>query len=95
MQSTLRKRLITLTVQAALAVSLIPATALAETTEASQPVELGKIAVTGSAVSVPKPTSVKPIGPIQIISRQQIKASGLTSVGDILARLTIMGSGTN
>ncbi|MGH8306892.1 MAG: TonB-dependent receptor domain-containing protein [Gammaproteobacteria bacterium] len=95
MQSTLRKHLITLAVQMALTVSLVPATALAETPDVSQPVELGKIAVTGSAVSVPKPTSVKPIGPIQIISRQQIKASGLTSVGDILARLTIMGSGTN
>ena len=89
---TRRNRLILLAVHAALAASLAPAL-LAETPAVSS-TQLAEISVTGQPLPL-APTSVKPVGPIEIITRQQLKETGLTSVGDILARLTIFGSGTN
>ncbi|MGA9853008.1 MAG: TonB-dependent receptor [Gammaproteobacteria bacterium] len=94
MESTLRNRLVMLAVQVALAASVAPA-ALADTSASDQSAQLGKISVTGNQIPAPKPTSLKPVGPIQIISQQQIKETGLTSVADVLSRLTIFGNGVN
>ncbi|HKT31066.1 MAG TPA: TonB-dependent receptor [Gammaproteobacteria bacterium] len=93
MRSPLRKRLIVLTVQAALATAAIPA--LAESPAADGSVELGQIEVTGQTPLPVAPTSVKPVGPVQVVTQQQLKETGLASVGDILARLTVFGSGIN
>src|SRR5215469_12557303 len=46
--------------------------------------QLGKIEVTGTRI---KRTDVETAQPVTIISTQQIKATGLTSIGDILANL--------
>ncbi|MGB9428887.1 MAG: TonB-dependent receptor [Gammaproteobacteria bacterium] len=93
MSSLLCKRLVTLGVQAALAMALVPA-ALADT-NAGTTAQLGQIQVTGQKAPKPAPTSVKPVGPVQVITQQQIQETGLTSVADILSRLTIFGNGTN
>ncbi|MGH8363684.1 MAG: TonB-dependent receptor plug domain-containing protein, partial [Gammaproteobacteria bacterium] len=89
---TCRHPLILLAVQVALAASLAPAV-LAETPAVGN-TQLEKISVTSQPLPL-APTSVKPVGPIEIITRQQLQETGLTSVGDMLARLTIFGSGTN
>lgn len=94
MPTVFSKRLITLAVQAALAACLAPA-AFAAPQQPGTRVQLGEVQVKGQSLLQIAPTSVKPVGPVQIVSLKQIKDSGLTSVGDFLARLTIFGSGTN
>ncbi len=94
MQPMLRKRLLTRAVQAALATTLIPA-ALAGTPAANQPAQLGQITVSANNIPTPKGTSLKKVGPIQVITSEQIKATGATSLGDFLQQLTTMGSAAN
>lgn len=94
MPTVFSKRLITLAVQAALAASLAPA-AFAAPQQPSSTVQLGQVEVTGQTPLPVASTSVKPVGPVQIISHQQIKETGLTSVADVLSRLTIFGNGVN
>ncbi|MGA9854901.1 MAG: TonB-dependent receptor [Gammaproteobacteria bacterium] len=109
MRGNLRKRRVTLAVRAALASALMSGAAstimtpevfaqqaLSATTHSAPSIaQLGKVMVSGEAVPKPAPTSLKPLGPIQIITNQQIQATGLTSVADILSRLTIFGNGIN
>ena len=54
--------------------------------------QLGKIEVTGTRI---KRTSVEQAQPIEIITQQQIKATGLSTIGDILQRLTSTGGALN
>ncbi|MDE2196933.1 MAG: TonB-dependent receptor [Gammaproteobacteria bacterium] len=54
--------------------------------------QLGKIEVTGTKI---KRASVEQAQPIEIISRQQIKATGLATIGEILQKLTSTGGALN
>src|ERR1700722_13189929 len=54
------------------------------TTNNQSTAQLGKIEVTGTRI---KRTDVETAQPVTIITTQQIKATGLNSVGDILAQL--------
>ncbi len=59
---------------------------------ASTTAQLGKIEVTGTMI---KRTSVEQAQPIEVITRQQIKATGLSTIGQILQRLTASGGALN
>ncbi|MGB9430580.1 MAG: TonB-dependent receptor [Gammaproteobacteria bacterium] len=54
--------------------------------------QLGKIEVTGTKI---KRTSVEQAQPVEIITRQQIKATGLSTIGQILQQLTASGGALN
>ncbi|HEX4299714.1 MAG TPA: TonB-dependent receptor [Gammaproteobacteria bacterium] len=54
--------------------------------------QLGKIEVTGTRI---KRVDVEAARPITIITKQQIKATGLTSVGDVLQQLPSAGAAVN
>ena len=54
--------------------------------------QLGKIEVTGTRI---KRSDVEASRPITIITQQQIKATGLTSVGDVLQQLPSAGAAVN
>lgn len=54
--------------------------------------KLKKVEVTGTRI---KRTSVEQAQPIQIVTQAQIKSSGLTTIGDVLQRLTSSGSSLN
>lgn len=54
--------------------------------------QLGKVEVTGTRI---KRTSIEQAQPIEIITQQQIKATGLSTIGDILQRLTSTGGALN
>ncbi len=86
--------LLTLAVQVALAATLMPA-AQAGTSAADQPITLGKISVSGKPLPPVKRHEPLPAVPIQVISQQQLEASGATSLGDFLQQLTSMGSAAN
>ena len=71
--------------------SAFAADAAATTTDTST-AQLGKIEVTGTRI---KRTSVETAQPITIVTAQQIKASGFTSIGDVLSNLSSTGSAIN
>jgi iron complex outermembrane receptor protein len=54
--------------------------------------QLGKIEVTGTRI---KRSSVEAARPINVITQQQIKATGLNSIGDILQQLPSSGAAEN
>ncbi len=54
--------------------------------------KLQKVEVTGSRI---KRTDIETAQPVQVINRQQIQASGLTSIGDILQKITSAGAALN
>jgi iron complex outermembrane receptor protein len=54
--------------------------------------QLGKVEVTGTRI---KRTSIEQAQPIVVITQQQIKATGLSTIGDILQRLTSTGGALN
>jgi outer membrane receptor protein involved in Fe transport len=54
--------------------------------------QLGKIEVTGTRI---KRSDVEAVRPVTIITRQEIKATGLTSVGDVLQQLPSAGAAVN
>src|SRR6185503_3088316 len=65
-----------------------------QTTTANQnnTAQLGKIEVTGTRI---KRTDVETAQPVSIITAAQLKASGLTSIGDILQTVTQAGAALN
>ncbi len=73
----------------ALAIGVNTSSALAQEEES---VALDKIQVTGSRI---RQVQIEGINPTQVISREDIDRSGLTSVGDILQQLTQSGSALN
>ncbi|MGB9428511.1 MAG: TonB-dependent receptor [Gammaproteobacteria bacterium] len=54
--------------------------------------ELGKIEVTGTRI---KRTDVETAQPVTIVTQAQIKATGLTSIGDVLQQLSSVGAAIN
>ena len=74
---------------AAFAADQAAATTTASDTSTAQ---LGKIEVTGTRI---KRTDVETAQPISIITQSQIKASGLTSVGDVLQQVSSFGTSQN
>ncbi|MGA9854400.1 MAG: TonB-dependent receptor plug domain-containing protein, partial [Gammaproteobacteria bacterium] len=61
-------------------------------TPPSNTAQLGKIEVTGTRI---KRTDVETAQPISIITAAQIKATGLTSIGDVLQQITSAGASFN
>src|SRR5690349_9083019 len=54
--------------------------------------QLGKIEVTGTRI---KRTDVETAQPVSIVTQSQIKASGLTSIGDVLQQVSSFGASLN
>ncbi len=67
------------------------ASSTAAATDAST-AQLGKIEVTGTRI---KRTDVETAQPVSIITQSQIKASGLTSIGDVLQQVSSFGASLN
>ncbi|HEY3644730.1 MAG TPA: TonB-dependent receptor [Gammaproteobacteria bacterium] len=63
-----------------------------QTTPPPETTRLGKIDVTGTRV---KPIDSQPTRPITIITAQEIKATGLASIGDVLQQLPSTGAALN
>jgi len=60
--------------------------------QTSSTAQLGKIEVTGTRI---KRTDVETAQPVNIVTAQQIKATGLTTVGQIVQKLTSSGAALN
>jgi iron complex outermembrane receptor protein len=75
-------------VRCALPVLLLPALAIAQD-EARQ---LERIEITGSRI---KKAELEGQTPVQVITREQIERTGLTSIGDLLQQITASGSSLN
>ena len=54
--------------------------------------QLGKIEVTGTRI---KRTSVETAQPVTVVTQAEIKATGLTSIGDVLQQVSSMGAALN
>lgn len=61
-------------------------------TESSQQTHLQAVEVTGTRI---KRTSVEQSQPVQVVTSAQIKASGLTNIGDVLQSISSSGSALN
>jgi iron complex outermembrane receptor protein len=85
--NTIRDRLAA-AIRCALPVLLLPALATAQ----QDARELDRVEVTGSRI---KKAEIEGQTPIQVISREQIERSGLTSIGDLLQQTTGSGSALN
>lgn len=71
---------------------LLPAYALAQDQDQDAATTLDRIEVTGSRI---KKAELEGVSPVQVVSREQIERSGLTSIGDVLQQLTASGSSLN
>src|SRR5579859_2805508 len=78
-----------LTTPAAFAADQAAATTTSSDTSTAQ---LGKIEVTGTRI---KRTDVETAQPVSIVTQSQIKASGLTSIGDVLQQVASFGASLN
>src|SRR5580698_4879784 len=100
----MKKNLLQQAIQRALYAGLLPlaaapsafaadqtASATTTTTDTST-AQLGKIEVTVTRI---KRTDVETAQPVSIITQSQIKASGLTSIGDVLQQVSSMGAAQN
>ncbi len=67
-------------------------TASTSNTTDTSTAQLGKIEVTGTRI---KRTDVETAQPVSIITQSQIKASGLTSIGDVLQQVSSFGAALN
>lgn len=76
-------------IRCALPFLLLPAVGFAQSDSAR---ELERIEVTGSRI---KKAEIEGQTPVQVISREQIQRSGLTSIGDLLQQVTAAGSSLN
>jgi iron complex outermembrane receptor protein len=101
----MKKNLLQQAVQHALYAGLLPlaaapsafaadqtASATTTTTTDTSTAQLGKIEVTGTRI---KRTDVETAQPVSIITQSQIKASGLTSIGDVLQQMSSFGVSQN
>ncbi|GHE36110.1 TonB-dependent receptor [Vulcaniibacterium thermophilum] len=79
---------------AAIAFALAPTAAFAQDAgaEGSQPTELDRIEVTGSRI---KRADIETSQPIFTLSRQEIQKQGVTSVADVLQRISSNGAALN
>ena len=100
----MKKNLLKQTIQRVLYAGLLPlaaapaafaadqaASSTAAATDTST-AQLGKIEVTGTRI---KRTDVETAQPISIVTQSQIKASGLTSIGDVLQQISSFGVSQN
>src|SRR5579859_3315755 len=78
-----------LTTPAAFAADQAAATTTSSDTSTAQ---LGKIEVTGTRI---KRTDVETAQPVSVVTQSQIKASGLTSIGDVLQQISSFGAALN
>ena len=62
------------------------------TTTDTSTAQLGKIEVTGTRI---KRTDVETAQPVSIVTQSQIRASGLTSIGDVLTNISSFGTAGN
>jgi iron complex outermembrane receptor protein len=87
----LRHTRISLAINAALLIAISPLAAQAqEATEAAK--TLDTVTVTGTRI---KKSEVESQVPVQVLTREDIDRSGLTSVGDLIQELTASGSALN
>lgn len=91
-ESRTSRRLLPVAIAAALAGFAWPAFAQQTTTEDEEATELGRVEVTGSRI---RRAGVEGAKPILRITREDIEASGLTSLGRLLQELSISGSAIN
>ena len=77
---------------AAPAVFAADQTAATTTSSDTSTAQLGKIEVTGTRI---KRTDVETAQPVSIVTQSQIKASGLTSIGDVLQQVSSFGAALN
>src|SRR5688572_7565300 len=91
-QSNLRATLHFSALPAAIAVALMPTLAGAQEAGEKQATTLDKVEVTGSRI---KRTDVETSQPVFSLSREDIQAQGLTSIGDVIQNLTANGSTLN
>lgn len=77
-------------VRGALLLAALPAAAYAQ--EAEEARQLDRIEVTGTRI---KKAEVEGQTPVQVLSREDIDRSGLTSIGDVLQQITGSGSALN
>ncbi len=68
------------------------ATTTAADANSTSTAQLGKIEVTGTRI---KRTDVETAQPVSIVTQSQIKASGLTSIGDVLQQVSSFGVSQN
>ncbi len=89
-----RYALVTGAASAVIAPSAFAADQAAATTTSSDTstAQLGKIEVTGTRI---KRTDVETAQPVSIVTQSQIKASGLTSIGDVLQQVSSFGAALN
>jgi len=80
-----------LAVSAVLAGSLISGVALGQVADTSSSGELQEITVTGSSI---KRTDIETPSPVQVITEEQLKQSGYTSIAQVLGNITANGQGT-
>jgi iron complex outermembrane receptor protein len=90
--SNLRARLRFGALPAAIAVSLMPTLAGAQEAGEKEATNLDRIEVTGSRI---KRADIETSQPVFSLSRDDIAAQGLTSVGDVIQNLTANGSALN
>lgn len=90
--NALRRRTLAAAIQLSLA-ACIPGVALAQETAAQEEAKtLDSVTVTGSRI---KRADVEGQVPVQTLSREDIERTGLTSIGEVLQRITASGSGFN
>ncbi len=91
-----RQKRLSLLISAVLGTALAgwPLASMAQKQEDSteNSVNLDKVQVTGSRI---KQAGIEGIQPLQVLDREDIERTGLTSVGDILQQLTLSGSAIN
>ena len=89
----LRQSRMSIAIQAALLLALTPVAVLAQDTPAAAEVkELDTLTVTGTRI---KKAEVESQVPVQVVTREDIDRSGLTSLGDLVQSLTSSGSALN
>jgi iron complex outermembrane receptor protein len=86
----LRKSRISLAIQGALVLAMLPLAAQAQETPDTK--TLDAVTVTGTRI---KKAEVESQVPVQILTREDIDRSGLTSLGDLVQELTSAGSALN
>ncbi len=93
--SSIRRRRLDAAIRAALSLALLPLAAPAiaqDAAPAASPTDLDRVEVTGSRI---KRAETEGQVPVQVVSREDIDRSGLTSIGDVVSALTGSGSALN
>ena len=85
---------LSLAIQSALLIAVLPFSAQAQTAaaEETKTKSLDTVLVTGSRI---KKAELEGLAPVQVISRIDLDRSGLTSIGDVLQQITASGSSLN